>query len=657
MSLNRAYSLLQIKSVDDERRVITGIATTPETDRMGDIVEPLGAQFKNPLPLLWQHQHDKPVGTVKFDKPTKSGIAFTAELPKLAEDGPLKDLIDMAWQAVKAQLVRGVSIGFRVLDDGWEVMKTGGLRFTSSEIIELSLVTIPANASATIQTIKSIDSTIRAASGIKDGEVARPGVSGVQPTVVKTVSLNSQTKGKKMNVQDQIKKFQDLRQSKVQAMDAIMAKSAETGETLGAEQSDEYDGLQAEIASIDKHLDRLRAHEKALALNATPVAGNDGAHATVARGAGPTIIIKKDADEKFRGQNYTRMVIAKALARMGDNDMPAWAIAEKRWGRSNPTLVQIMKAGVAGGGSGSGEWGAELVQADGRYTGDFLEYLYSKTVFDQLPLRQVPANVTIKGQDGAATGYWVGQSKGIPTTTVDFSAVSLTPLKVAALAVVSNELLRDSSPAAEQLVRDALVEASAQRVDSTFISTTAASSGVSPAGLLNGLSAGTSAGTDGDGLRADVKALYAGFISAKNASGLMFVMNPSLAKSIQLMTNALGQTEFPGISTGGGSLLGDAVITGDNVNANHILLLKPSDIWRIGDMGVEVSISREAMIEQDSVPTGATDTPVAASANMTSMFQSESTAIKVVRPINFAKRRTSAVAYISDADYGAVTSV
>ena len=123
------------------------------------------------------------------------------------------------------------------------------------------------------------------------------------------------------------------------------------------------------------------------------------------------------------------------------------------------------------------------------------------------------------------------------------------------------------------------------------------------------------------------------------------------------MTNALGQTEFPGISTGGGSLLGDAVITGDNVNANHILLLKPSDIWRIGDMGVEVSISREAMIEQDSVPTGATDTPVAASANMTSMFQSESTAIKVVRPINFAKRRTSAVAYISDADYGAVTSV
>jgi HK97 family phage major capsid protein/HK97 family phage prohead protease len=657
MSLNRAYSLLQIKAVDDDRRVITGIATTPEPDRMGDVVEPLGAQFKNPLPLLWQHQHDKPVGTVKFDKPTKDGIAFTAELPKLAEDGPLKQLVDMAWQSVKAQLVRGVSIGFRALE--YSFMDSGGIRFAASEIIELSLVTIPANASATIQTIKSIDTTLRAASGIQDGGVARPGVSGVKASVVKTVSLNSQ-KGKEMNIQEQIQKFQALRQNKVKAMEAIMAKSAESGETLNAEQSDEYDGLQAEIESIDKHLDRLRAHEKALAASATAVAGTSAQEGTTTRGAlatgAPSIVIRKDSDEKFKGQNYTRMVIAKALARMGDNEMPAWAIAEKRWGRSNPTLVQIMKAGVAGGGSGSGEWGAELVQADGRYTGDFIEYLYSKTVFDQLPLRQVPANVTIKGQDGAATGYWVGQSKAIPASTADFSAVSLTPLKVAALAVVSNELLRDSSPAAEQLVRDALVEASAQRVDTTFLSTTAASAGVSPAGLLNGLSAGTSAGTDGDGLRADVKALYSGFITAKNASGLMFIMNPSLAKSIQLMTNALGQTEFPGIGTGGGTLLGDNVVTGDNVNASHLILLKPSDIWRIGDMGVEVSISREAMIEQDTAPTGETDTPAAASANMTSMFQSESTAIKVVRPINFAKRRSSAVAYISDADYGAATS-
>lgn len=152
--MNRAYSLLEIKSLDDDARVIKGIATTPEPDRVGDIVEPLGAKFAAELPLLWQHRHDSPVGVAKFGKPTKNGIPFTAELPKIEEDGPLKTMIDLAWQSVKAKLVRGVSIGFRALE--YQFMDKG-IRFTETEIIELSLVTIPANASATIQSIKAMD--------------------------------------------------------------------------------------------------------------------------------------------------------------------------------------------------------------------------------------------------------------------------------------------------------------------------------------------------------------------------------------------------------------------------------------------------------------------------------------------------------------------
>lgn len=153
--MNRAYSVLEIKAVDDEQRVLTGIATTPETDRMGDIVDPLGAKFAAEIPLLWQHQHDKPVGMAKFGKPTKSGIPFTATIAKILEGGPLKDLTDMAWQSVIAKLVRGVSIGFRALEHSY--MESGGVRFSATEIYELSLVTIPANASATIQTIKAYD--------------------------------------------------------------------------------------------------------------------------------------------------------------------------------------------------------------------------------------------------------------------------------------------------------------------------------------------------------------------------------------------------------------------------------------------------------------------------------------------------------------------
>jgi len=155
VNIQKAYSLLEVKALSDEKREITGIATTPEPDRVGDIVDPMGVKFKNPLPLLWQHRHDSPVGSVKFGKPTKNGIPFSASLPKITEDGPLKQLIDMAWQSVKAELVRGVSIGFRPIE--YSYIDGGGVRFTECEVYELSLVTIPCNAAATIQSIKAFD--------------------------------------------------------------------------------------------------------------------------------------------------------------------------------------------------------------------------------------------------------------------------------------------------------------------------------------------------------------------------------------------------------------------------------------------------------------------------------------------------------------------
>lgn len=159
METNRAYSLLQIKAVDDDQRVITGLATSPVPDRAGDVVEPFGVKFSNPLPFLWQHQHDKPIGHVVFDKPTKKGITFTATIAKIAEAGPLKDLVDMAWQAITAKLVRGVSIGFRALE--YSYIDGGGIRFQESEVYELSAVTIPMHQLATIQNVKAMDTGLR----------------------------------------------------------------------------------------------------------------------------------------------------------------------------------------------------------------------------------------------------------------------------------------------------------------------------------------------------------------------------------------------------------------------------------------------------------------------------------------------------------------
>lgn len=178
---NRAYSVLEVKSLDAEKRIIRGVATAPEIDRQGDIVDPMGVKAAADLPLLWQHRHDQPVGRVKFSKPTKDGIEFEAQLPFIEEEGALRDRVEEAWQSVKTGLVRAVSIGFRALDGGIELLKGGGVKFTKIEVYELSLVTIPACASAVITAIKNIDQEHLPASGQEVQQVASPGVSGSKP--------------------------------------------------------------------------------------------------------------------------------------------------------------------------------------------------------------------------------------------------------------------------------------------------------------------------------------------------------------------------------------------------------------------------------------------------------------------------------------------
>lgn len=187
--MKRAYSVLNIKSVSDDGLSIEGVASTPTTDRMGDIVDPMGAQFAVPLPLLWQHDSHQPIGEVSFAKPTPKGIPFKARLvdPSSVESPTLKDRLQEAADSIRTGLVRAVSIGFR--DLAHEVMKDGGWRFTSWEWLELSAVTIPANADATITTIRSIDAEQRAAAGIEDdpksSEPHEPAATGKMVHVVK----------------------------------------------------------------------------------------------------------------------------------------------------------------------------------------------------------------------------------------------------------------------------------------------------------------------------------------------------------------------------------------------------------------------------------------------------------------------------------------
>lgn len=159
MEAARAYSTICVKSLDNDRREFTGLATSPVPDRVNDRIEPLGARFKNPLVLLRAHDHTMPIGTVDFDKPTKAGITFKARIPRIEEPGLLKDRVDMAWGEVKHGLIRACSVGFRPTSDP-KPNELGGMDWPKVEIFELSTVAVPAQELATIDQVKAIDAAV-----------------------------------------------------------------------------------------------------------------------------------------------------------------------------------------------------------------------------------------------------------------------------------------------------------------------------------------------------------------------------------------------------------------------------------------------------------------------------------------------------------------
>ena len=185
MSMHRAYSTIEIKAMDDSgsKRRFSGIATTPEPDRAGDIVDPKGVEFKLPIPLLWQHDSRSPIGWITSAKVTPKGIEVDGEVASVEEMGKLRDRLDEAWQSIKSKLVRGLSIGFKPLESA-RIGDTYSYRYMKWLWLELSAVTIPMNGDCSITAVKSADQAIRrAASGARP--VVRldpaPAASGTTP--------------------------------------------------------------------------------------------------------------------------------------------------------------------------------------------------------------------------------------------------------------------------------------------------------------------------------------------------------------------------------------------------------------------------------------------------------------------------------------------
>lgn len=648
MKIDRVYSTMKIKAIDEEAREITGIASTPSTDRMGDIVLPEGAVFKLPLPLLWQHDSMQPIGEVIKAKVTKQGIEITARLVQVASPSQLAARLEEAWQCLKTGLVRGLSIGFSPLK--WNYLDNGGYEFIEWGWHELSAVTIPANAEASITSIKSFDSSFLAASGKKKNLVVRLN-NHVGASTKNNIPKVKPVEGDNMTIEEQIKAFQASRAEKTLRMNAIVVKAGEEGRSLDASEEEEYDNAEAEVKSFDSHLKRLQGLAAINAANLTPVDAT-----TKSNNASNTRMpaVAKVTEKLEKGIEFARYAMCLGAAK-GDLST-ASAIAQKRFPHSEKLNITL-KAAVDAGTTTDPTWAAPLVEYND-FAGDFVDFLRPQTILGRFgqggipALRSIPFNVHIKGQTSGGAGYWVGQAQAKPVTKFDFNDVYLGFAKVANIAVLTDELVRFSNPSAERLVRDSLAEALIGRLDTDFIDPNkVAVANVSPASITNGVTPIVSSGSDPESIRLDVKAAMGKFIAANvTPTAGVWIMSATTALSLSLMRNTLGQKEFDGITMLGGTFEGLPVIVSQYVPSTVVILVNASDVWLADDGQVVIDASREASLQMLDNPTNSSNDATATT--LVSMFQTNSIAIRAERWINWQKRRASAVAYITGVNWG-----
>jgi uncharacterized protein len=162
------------------------VASTNTVDRHGEIVDNNGwdlKAFKKSPVILWAHDHYEPaIGVSK-----KTWVEGAGKKAKLMITPIFHDVTEKA-RAVKALVEMGVinslSVGFRPLES------PDGVTFTKNELLEVSIVNVPANADAMMLAFK----------GLKD--------AGFDDEVIEEVGIPVGVVDKMSRLEDDVKELQ-----------------------------------------------------------------------------------------------------------------------------------------------------------------------------------------------------------------------------------------------------------------------------------------------------------------------------------------------------------------------------------------------------------------------------------------------------------------
>lgn len=352
------------------------------------------------------------------------------------------------------------------------------------------------------------------------------------------------------------------------------------------------------------------------------------------------------------GMQFTRYAIA--LARGGESIGDARAYAEQTWG-STSIPAMILRSAVDPGSMLNPTWAGSL--SEYRVAAqEFIAALRPMTILGKLTnYRRVPLNVKVPRATAGSSVGWVGQSSPMIASSLAFDTVTLDTLKLAGMIVVTAELLKFATPAAEGLVRADLLAACAYLADRSLVDPTfAGEDNVSPASIASDAPSMSASGTTAAALRADLRNLFLLIADDVNLQAPALITDRKTAIALALMDTELTRD----VTVNGGMLAGVPLITsasmpafstGDSPAANtgNIVLVDAAELLIADENTITIDLARHATVQMSDTP----DSPQTANTVLVNLWQRNLVAWRVVRPINWQLRRPNAVAVLTNANY------
>jgi hypothetical protein len=239
--------------------------------------------------------------------------------------------------------------------------------------------------------------------------------------------------------------------------------------------------------------------------------------------------------------------------------------------------------------------------------------------------RFAPFNCRAGIPSSPTIAYTVSDGASIPCTKFSMGFGSLTPQKVAALAVVSNEVLQADPRAADTLYRD-LRGGVTLCTDAALIATLKAGltpipSNYAPAGDVH---------------------LLLDSVNLTGFGNLLLVCSPKLANAISCWPyDSDGGLTYPNMTPSGGTVCGVPVYVTAAMSDEEFLLVDINGLLA-GPQEIDLQQANQTMINLDDAPGSSDDDET-----RVSMFQADCTAFRAVRHFGVKVVRASAVALVN----------